>query len=61
MQFEKYFFIFRILTVTPDHVQAKHNLCVLEVERDNLEGAEICFQALAEQAPKVSLISNNRS
>jgi len=46
----------RILTVTPDHVQAKHNLCVLEVERDNLEGAEMCFQALSEEAPKEEYI-----
>jgi hypothetical protein len=41
----------RILAVSPEHVQALHNLCVVEVERGNLEEAEQCLVRASQLAP----------
>jgi Flp pilus assembly protein TadD len=37
--------------VEPEHVQALHNLCVVEVERGRLDQAEQCLTKAAALAP----------
>ena len=51
--------VYRILAIAPEHVQALHNLCVVEVERGHLEQAEQCLVRAAALAPHEDYISKH--
>ena len=54
------FVIFRlILEVDPGHVQARHNLCVVMVEKGDLGGAEKCLVAVKESAPDLDYVARH--
>ncbi|KAK6626408.1 Protein O-mannosyl-transferase tmtc3 [Polyplax serrata] len=49
----------RILQLDPENVQGLHNLCVVHVERGNLEKAEICLRKAFKLAPKEEYITRH--
>lgn len=49
----------KILEVEPDHVQARHNLCVVFVERGDLTRAETCLVDVLQLAPHESYIQQH--
>jgi len=46
----------QIVSVEPDHVQARHNLCVVYVEQGHLQRAENCLVDVARLAPSEDYI-----
>nr|XP_050041249.1 protein O-mannosyl-transferase Tmtc3-like isoform X1 [Dermacentor andersoni] len=49
----------RILSLQPDHVQALHNLCVVQVERGALYQAEACLLRALKLAPGESYVAKH--
>jgi len=49
----------RILSLDPDHVQAQHNLCVVFVERGELQMAKSCLEKTLTLAPSEKYIRNH--
>ncbi|XP_023344917.1 transmembrane and TPR repeat-containing protein CG4050 [Eurytemora carolleeae] len=49
----------KILDISPGHVQARHNLCVVELERGNLEAAEQCLEQVSAAAPGEEYINKH--
>ncbi|XP_022250818.1 transmembrane and TPR repeat-containing protein CG4050-like [Limulus polyphemus] len=49
----------RILQMDPNNIQAKHNLCVVYVERGQLVVGELCLQQAASLAPKEDYIQRH--
>jgi len=47
---------FRILESEPGHVQARHNLCVVWVEKGQLEAAQTCLEEVLALAPQEDYI-----
>ncbi|KAK6630013.1 hypothetical protein RUM44_005470 [Polyplax serrata] len=48
-----------ILQLDPENVQGLHNLCVVHVERGNLEKAQICLRKAFKLAPKEAYIKRH--
>jgi len=49
----------RILEVEPDHIQARHNLCVVYVEQGDLVRAETCLVEVLQLAPHETYIQQH--
>jgi len=49
----------KILEVEPEHVQARHNLCVVYVEQGDLQHAETCLVAVSRLAPNEAYIQQH--
>ena len=49
----------RILEIDPQHVQAHHNLCVVYVERGELQQGKACLEAVLALAPGEEYIRNH--
>ena len=49
----------KILEVEPDHVQARHNLCVVYVEQGDLARAETCLVEVSQLAPHETYIQQH--
>jgi len=49
----------RILLEDPGHSQAAHNLCVVQVERGQLEAAAECLRAVAESSPELDYVAKH--
>ncbi len=49
----------RIVEADPAHAQARHNLCVVMVERGDLEGARECLEEVREAAPHLDYVSKH--
>ncbi len=49
----------RIIEVEPGHVQARHNLCVVTVEKGRLEEAEQCLLKVREMAPGLEYVERH--
>jgi len=49
----------KILEVEPDHVQARHNLCVVYVEQGDLIRAESCLVEVSRLAPHETYIQQH--
>jgi len=49
----------RILQEDPGHAQAAHNLCVIQVERGDLEAAAECLKAVAAAAPELDYVAKH--
>ena len=46
----------KIISVEPDHIQARHNLCVVYVEQGDLQRAENCLVEVSRLAPEEDYI-----
>jgi len=49
----------KILEVEPEHVQARHNLCVVYVENGDLAKAENCLTEVLQLAPQETYIQQH--
>uniref|UniRef100_A0A0K2UVT7 dolichyl-phosphate-mannose--protein mannosyltransferase n=1 Tax=Lepeophtheirus salmonis TaxID=72036 RepID=A0A0K2UVT7_LEPSM len=49
----------RILQIDPDHIQGRHNLCVVLVEKGRLDEAEKCLQEALSRAPNEQYIARH--
>jgi len=49
----------KILEVEPEHVQARHNLCVVYVEQADLHRAETCLVDVSQLAPHEAYIQQH--
>ena len=49
----------KILEVEPEHVQARHNLCVAYVEQGDLTKAESCLDEVARLAPHETYVQQH--
>lgn len=51
----------KILAINPKHIQGWHNLCVVYVEKGDLEKAEECLAAVHREAPGENYIAKHLS
>ena len=49
----------KIMEVEPEHVQARHNLCVVYVEQGDLARAETCLVKVLQLAPHETYIQQH--